>query len=171
MKNCLMSKLFLGQFIHTKSISNFEILLNYGLEVVEGSIKSFKPKSEFDLKNYKDYEIIEMKKSQFMVPGFIDTHTHAAQYFNNGLGTDLPLLDWLQKYTFPLESKFKENSFAEKMYDKCVSRHLNNGTTTCCYYATIHLEGCLSLFNACQEKGQRAFVVKKKKKKKKKVRP
>ncbi len=39
---------------------------------------------------------------QLLCPGFIDTHTHASQYSFMGVGR-LPLLEWLEKYTFPTE--------------------------------------------------------------------
>ena len=38
-------------------------------------------------------------------PGFVDTHAHAPQYCNRGLGMDKELLPWLETYTFPEEAK------------------------------------------------------------------
>ena len=32
-----------------------------------------------------------------------------------GLALDLPLLDWLEKYTFPTEAKFKDIDFANEV--------------------------------------------------------
>lgn len=55
---------------------------------------------------------------------------------------DLPLLQWLEKYTFPCESKFKDVEFARDVYTKAVTRHLRSGTTTCSYFATIHVDAC-----------------------------
>ena len=34
---------------------------------------------------------------RFLIPGLVDTHLHAPQYTIAGTGTDLPLLDWLNK--------------------------------------------------------------------------
>ena len=89
---------------------------------------------------YAHYERIQLSPSQFVIPGLIDTHAHAPQYFNAGLGLDLPLLEWLQTYTFPVESKFGNVQIAEQIYQKCVKRSLMNGTTTSVYFATIHNE-------------------------------
>lgn len=58
------------------------------------------------------------------MPGFIDTHIHAPQYPNAGLGYDKQLLDWLSTYTFPLEKKFSDLSFAAKVYEAIVVREL-----------------------------------------------
>lgn len=54
------------------------------------------------------------------MPGLVDTHIHAPQYVFTGTGYDLPLLQWLEKYTFPSESKFGNKEFAEHAYRKVV---------------------------------------------------
>jgi guanine deaminase len=74
------------------------------------------------------------------------------------LGLDLELLKWLEKYTFPAESKFSDLTFAEKVYHASVKRHLMNGTTTCVYFATIHKEASLLLAKLCEQMGQRAYI-------------
>ena len=58
--------------------------------------------------------------SEFLMPGMVDTHIHAPQYSFCGCNVGLPLLDWLNKYTFPTEAKFKDNTFAKKVYSKVV---------------------------------------------------
>lgn len=63
-----------------------------------------------------------MSESQFLLPGFIDTHIHAPQYPNIGLGLDKPLLQWLDTYTFPTETEYKDENFAKQIYEKVVVR-------------------------------------------------
>jgi guanine deaminase len=75
-----------------------------------------------------------------------------------GTGYDVELLDWLKKYTFPTEAKYSDRAFAAAAYAKAVRRHLMNGTTTACYFATIHREGTMALVDAVAACGQRAFV-------------
>lgn len=58
--------------------------------------------------------------SEFLIPGMIDTHIHAPQYVNAGKGLDLPLLGWLDKYTFPTEARFSDLDFAENVYTRVV---------------------------------------------------
>lgn len=67
-----------------------------------------------------DVEVIQLSASQFLMPGFIDTHIHAPQFAQNGLGLDMELLDWLNNYTFRLESKFADKDFAAKIYRNVV---------------------------------------------------
>lgn len=71
---------------------------------------------------------------------------------------DLQLLEWLRTYVFPAESGFKSVEYAEKTYTKVVSRFLRNGTTTCSWFATIHLEACKKLVDVIERLGQRGYV-------------
>ena len=99
------------------------------------------------------------ENNEFLLPGFIDTHIHASQYPNCGLGLDLQLLEWLQKYTYPTEAKFGADlQFAENAYQSVVQSTLNHGTTTAVYYATIDEDASLILAEKVGELGQRAFV-------------
>ncbi|XP_034884944.1 guanine deaminase isoform X3 [Mirounga angustirostris] len=92
------------------------------------------------------------------MPGLVDTHIHAPQYSFAGSNVDLPLLDWLTMYTFPTELKFQNIDFAEEVYTRVVRRTLKNGTTTACYFGTIHTDSSLLLAEITDKFGQRAFV-------------
>ena len=96
---------------------------------------------------------LKEEDSQFLMPGLIDSHIHASQFPNAGkvfltlylllfclagLALDLTLLDWLEKYTFPTEAGLKDIVKAEQVYTRCVRTTLGCGTTTACYFATIH---------------------------------
>jgi len=102
--------------------------------------------------------VMTLSPTQFLLPGFIDTHIHAPQLPNAGLGLDLPLLEWLEKYTFPTEAKFSQPRFASQVYERCVQSTIDNGTTTAVYFATIHRESSEILASTCKRHGQRAAV-------------
>lgn len=72
--------------------------------------------------NKCDFVKNELTSDQFLIPGFIDTHIHAPQVPNIGLGLDKPLLDWLNAYTFPMETEFKDDDFARHVYEIVVVR-------------------------------------------------
>jgi cytosine/adenosine deaminase-related metal-dependent hydrolase len=101
---------------------------------------------------------LHLKPGQFLVPGLIDTHIHAPQYVFTGTGYDLPLLKWLEKYTFPREAEFADVAHAKRVYEAVVRRTLRAGTTSACYYATIHLAASRVLADTVLRLGQRAFV-------------
>jgi guanine deaminase len=44
----------------------------------------------------------------------VDTHYHAPQFVNAGNGLDMPLLEWLETYTFPAETRFKDVDYAAR---------------------------------------------------------
>ena len=46
-----------------------------------------------------------MPRDQIVLPGLINTHTHAPMVMFRGLADDLALMDWLQKYIFPAEAE------------------------------------------------------------------
>lgn len=68
----------------------------------------------------QDFVEVHLKKTQFLLAGFIDTHIHAPQVPNIGLGLDKPLMDWLNAYTFPMETEYKDEAFADRVYEKVV---------------------------------------------------
>lgn len=103
-------------------------------------------------------DVIHLKNTQFLLPGLIDTHIHASQFPNAGLALDLTLLDWLEKYTFPTEAGLGDIGKAEEVYQRCVRTTLDSGTTTACYFATIHSKSTEVLANVCVQEGQRALV-------------
>jgi guanine deaminase len=88
----------------------------------------------------------------------IDTHIHASQYPNAGIFGKTTLLDWLNTYTFPLESSLSDATKARKVYSRCISRTLSHGTTTASYYATISVTSTNLLADLCLAAGQRAFI-------------
>ncbi|MEH6907295.1 guanine deaminase [Neobacillus drentensis] len=106
----------------------------------------------------KEENFHHLAEGQYFLPGFVDLHVHAPQWAQSGTALDIPLYDWLNTYTFPLESKFSDLDFAKDVYEDVVSTLLSNGTTTALYFATVHKEASLLLAEICAEKGQRGLV-------------
>ncbi|KAL5533102.1 hypothetical protein ACEPAF_4878 [Sanghuangporus sanghuang] len=102
--------------------------------------------------------VTELQDGEFILPGLVDTHTHAPQVPNMGSGQQYELLDWLENVTFPMESRFRDAEFAKMVYPEIVRRFIAFGTTTCCYYGTLHLESTKVLADTILKLGQRALV-------------
>ncbi|XP_056379070.1 guanine deaminase isoform X2 [Hyla sarda] len=96
--------------------------------------------------------------SEFFMPGMIDTHIHAPQYTFIGTGMERPLLEWLEYTTFPIEDTFSDVEIASNIYRTVVRRTLKFGTTTACYFATIHTDASIVLADTASQYGQRAFI-------------
>ena len=102
--------------------------------------------------------LVVQAAGEYLLPGLIDLHVHAPQWPQLGLALDLPLEDWLQKFTFPLEARYFDSSFAAGVYESLVGALLANGTTTALYYGTVHLPATMRLADICHARGQRALV-------------
>jgi len=160
--------IYLGTFVHSKSLDELEILQKAAVFVdergkivrIEKNASEEAAKDVFaDLGWSADQVIIRScKGEQFFFPGFIDTHIHASQYPNAGIFGKSTLLDWLNTYTFPLESSLSSLDKAQKVYSRCIARTLSNGTTTAAYYATISVPSTNLLADLCLAAGQRAFI-------------
>lgn len=144
--------LFHGCFIHTVN-GQLEILENRYITVENGKISRIS-----ETKPEGEYEFIQTTRTQIIVPGLVDCHVHASQYTYCGSGFDIPLLQWLNKYAFPHESKLSDTNFADRVYKTVVKRSLNVGTTTASYFASIDVKSSIVLAEACRCLGQRAFV-------------
>lgn len=66
-----------------------------------------------------------------IMPGLINTHTHAAMTCFRGLADDLPLMDWLQEHIFPAEARLDEKKVYRASLLACAEM-IRSGTTTFC---------------------------------------
>jgi 5-methylthioadenosine/S-adenosylhomocysteine deaminase len=67
---------------------------------------------------------------QIVLPGLINTHTHAAMVLYRGLADDLALSEWLNKYIFPAEAKTVSPAFVRAGTRLAALEMIQSGTTT-----------------------------------------
>jgi guanine deaminase len=100
---------------------------------------------------------VEDCRQYLMVPGFVDCHIHYPQTEMIGAyGTQL--LDWLNTYTFPVESNFKDPLKAAAVAKVFINQLLNNGTTTALVFCSVHPESVDALFTEAQEHNMRIIA-------------
>ena len=154
----------LGTLIHAPVCGELEIKLKALVEVdSSGQISAIHDSgsSAYDVCRKKALDsgsLIELTNTQYLLPGMVDLHIHAPQWPQSGGALHLPLYDWLQQCTFPLEAKYADTEFAQKVYSSLVETLIANGTTTALYFATVHLESSKLLADICHKKGQRGLV-------------
>ena len=167
-----LALLLRGTVVDAPSLATLRILSHAVLGVDTNGRISFledghdEPLTASDTLHLRDGGSVALRHAQirmlpprgFVCPGFVDTHTHAPQFSFAGIGYDLQLLDWLNKYTFPSETKFGDSKFAARVCHNAVSRTLRAGTTTCMYFATIHTDAAIQLGRIAAGLGQRALV-------------
>ncbi|XP_053971668.1 guanine deaminase isoform X1 [Hylaeus volcanicus] len=156
MSSILKEKVFVGSFVHTNEHAELITVDRGMISVKNGKISSIviNPKT-IDI---KDENVTVLNNGQFLVPGFVDCHIHAAQLPNLGIGYDKTLLEWLETYTFPLEKKYVEEKFAERVFDAVVKQTVISGTTTACYFASLYAKASVILGHKAIEIGQRALI-------------
>lgn len=91
--------------------------------------------------------IIDDARGKIILPGFVDLHIHYAQVdVIASYGTQL--LDWLERYTFPAESRFADPAHAAAVAEFFLDELLRNGTTTASVFPTIHPQSVDAFFAA-----------------------
>src|SRR5579862_1682978 len=90
------------QYLITFEDTN-RVLLDHAIVVSEGRILDILPKKEAANKYQASIQYYE---THAILPGFINAHTHLAMNAFRGLADDLTLLDWLNNYIWPAETKW-----------------------------------------------------------------
>ena len=67
---------------------------------------------------------------QVVMPGLVNTHTHAPMVLFRGLADDLALEEWLTRYIFPAEAKTVSPEFVRAGTRLAVLEMIESGTTT-----------------------------------------
>jgi len=78
---------------------------------------------------YQPRETIDAR-GQIVLPGLVNTHTHAPMVLYRGLADDLALMDWLQKYIFPAEAKTVSPEMVRVGTRLAALEMIESGTTT-----------------------------------------
>ena len=95
---------------------------------------------------------------RLIMQSFVDMHLHAPQYPMLGMGMDLPLLDWLNTYTFRTEARFADPDFARRTYRRLASDLITNGTTRVCMFSSLHTEATWILMEELERAGVTGYV-------------
>lgn len=95
---------------------------------------------------------------RLILPGLTDLHVHAPQFAFRGLGMDMELLDWLNTYTFPEESKYADLGYAERAYSQFAAHLRRSATTRAAIFGTIHVPATELLMEKMEESGLVSYV-------------
>jgi guanine deaminase len=162
--NHLTGKTLLAKGFHMPCRGSVEVLADALITVgkdgrIESVLEPTQPGYEGKRRTASESgTLARLPEGTYLLPGLIDSHVHAPQYPQLGQALDVPLEEWLYKYTFPLEARYADIGFARRTYALLVEDLISIGTTTALYYATIHQDATRLLADICLEKGQRALV-------------
>ena len=148
-------KIYKAHILFTKEKDHFEVIENGYIGVDDGRIVGVA--NDVKQLGNSEAEVIDLG-DRLLIPAMNDIHVHAPQYRNLGLAMDLELLDWLDNYTFPEESRFADIHYAERMYRRFVHDLWRHGTMRTVCFATTHLPATRLLMHLFREAGMSAFV-------------
>lgn len=133
----------------TRHIPNGAILIKDGLIAAVGeetSLKTAHPNARVT-----DY------RGHLLTAGFVDSHVHYPQTAIIA-SWGKRLIDWLNTYTFPEETRFSDPEYARVISERYLDLVLSNGTTTVASYCTIHPESVDAFFTAAAQRNMRVIA-------------
>ena len=86
-----------------------------------------------DEKQFQASKIIDANGG-LVLPGLVNGHTHAAMSLFRGLADDLPLMEWLNNYIFPAESRIDAGFVFAGTLLACAEMIMSGTTTFCDMY-------------------------------------
>jgi 5-methylthioadenosine/S-adenosylhomocysteine deaminase len=101
--------------------------MEHAVVLNDGRITDLLPLSDAR-ETYQPSVTIE-RPEHVLIPGFINTHTHAAMTLLRGAADDMPLEPWLQKAIWPVEKKWLSAEFVRDGTELAIAEMIRGGTT------------------------------------------
>jgi len=95
--------------------------------VNDGVIEQIGKSTEVKTQSRAEFEIDA--RGKVVLPGLIDIHVHLAQALIRGCADDTSLIDWLQKFVWPLQGNFDAQD-GKASAELCMLEMIESGTTT-----------------------------------------
>lgn len=131
-------------------------VLEDGVLIVEdGTIVARGPRRPL-LERYRGITVHD-HRDHWLLPGFIDAHVHYPQTPMIAAHGN-QLLEWLNQYTFPTESRFADANYAEVVADAFLDELLRNGTTTALTLCTVYPQSVDALAQAALRREMRLIL-------------
>ena len=143
-----------GNIVAAPELGKLDIVENGYLVAVDGIIEGI---YETLPEKYAGCEVEDCGKD-LILQTFSDMHLHAPQYAMLGMGMDMPLIDWLNTYTFPTEAHFADPEVARPIYKKLAEELVSNGTTRVVMFSSLHRESTLVLMEELEKAGVTGYV-------------
>ncbi len=139
-----------GRHLYTQDESK-TIITDGGVAILQDTIVETGSASDLAAK-YPAAERLATEHG-LILPGLINTHTHAAMACFRGLADDLPLMQWLQEYIFPVEAKLTGDMVYQATL-LSLAEMIKSGTTSFCDMYLFAKD----VARATEESGMRAWI-------------
>ena len=101
---------------------------------------------------YPEAELLATEHG-LILPGLVNAHTHAAMAYFRGLADDLPLMQWLHEYIFPVETQITRKIVYQATL-LSLAEMIKSGTTSFCDMYLFGKDVAL----AAEKSGMRAWI-------------
>jgi 5-methylthioadenosine/S-adenosylhomocysteine deaminase len=125
-------------------------IINGAVAIDKDTITAVGPADEFN--DWRISQVIDAHGGIIM-PGLINSHTHAAMTCFRGLADDLPLMAWLNDHIFPAEAKLDDQKVYSGTLLACAEMIMSGTTCFCDMYL---FEDAVA--RAAKDAGMRAVV-------------
>lgn len=143
-----------GTIVHAPRLGETEIVENGYLLIKDGAVEGVYSELPPGVRPEWEHDFT----GNLIIPSFADIHLHAPQYAMLGMGMDLPLIEWLNAYTFKTEALFADPAFARTVYAALAEALIRMGTTRVSIYASIHRETAHILMEELERAGVTGYV-------------
>jgi guanine deaminase len=127
-------------------IKDGALLIEAGLIIASGDFASVSAQA-------RTPEVID-HRPHLLMAGFIDTHIHFPQV-QVIASWGAQLLDWLNSYTFPEETRFEDPDHSARMAGHFCDALIDNGTTTAVAFGSVHPTSVEAYFSAAAQRNMR----------------
>jgi len=109
--------------------SSFEVLQDYAVVIEDNRILSLTSIDEIaDLPFYEQADLVRLPDCA-LLPGLVNSHTHASMSLFRGMADDLPLMEWLTEHIWPAEARWVDSQFAADGFKLAAAEMIRSGTT------------------------------------------
>lgn len=142
MRRCLVALLFIALPLFAAPAKKVDIIITGGTvltmagpNIDDGAVAIDRGvivavgKSSYIAKQYSGRETIRAG-GMAVLPGFVNTHTHAPMTLFRGIADDRELMDWLTHFIFPAEAKNVTREFVKAGTRLAAAEMIASGTTT-----------------------------------------
>lgn len=130
----------------------FDYIEDGALIVSDGLIEAVGSYSELKAQAGSVAEIDH--RPHLLMAGFIDTHLHFPQV-QVIASWGAKLLDWLNTYTFPEETRFVDAAHSKEMAGRFYDQLVGHGTTTAMAYCSVHKQSATAYFEEAERRNMR----------------
>ncbi|MDH3858933.1 MAG: TRZ/ATZ family hydrolase [Gammaproteobacteria bacterium] len=107
----------------------FEVLQDYAVVIEDNRIQELVSVDEItELPCYPEAELVKLPDCA-LLPGLVNSHTHASMSLFRGMADDLPLMEWLHEHIWPAEARWVNPEFAVDGYKLAAAEMIRSGTT------------------------------------------